>query len=63
MNTKQFFQEFLKPEQAAKEAKVNVFTIYRWIKVGKMTVIRINPSVFLINRKDFREFLKKRRIR
>jgi len=63
MNTKQFFQEFFKPEQAAKEAKVCVFTIYRWIKARKLTAIRINPSVFLINRKDFREFLKKRKTR
>ena len=51
------------PDQISKKLKVSVFTVYRWIKSGKLKVIKLTPRVFRIEEKDLKEFLNKRKIK
>lgn len=51
-------EEFITAEEAAKILKVNIMTIYRYIKVGKLRAYKIG-RVFRIKRRDFEEFLEK----
>jgi len=48
----------LTPDQISKKLKVSIFTVYRWIKSGKLKAIKITPRVFRIEEKDLKEFLK-----
>lgn len=59
MKTKDFLNKLLTPEQVAKKLSVSIFTVYRWIKVGKLKVIKLTPRVFRIEEKDLKDFIKK----
>ena len=51
----------LTPEQVSKKLKVSVFTVYRWIKAGKLKAIKLTPRVFRIEDKELNAFLNKRK--
>jgi len=52
-------KELLTPEQVAKKLGVSIFTIYRYIKAGKLKTIKYTARNFRISEKDFKEFLEK----
>ena len=56
MATKQ--REFYKAEELAQKLEVNIMTIYRYIKAGKLRAYKIGKE-FRISKKDFDNFLKK----
>lgn len=49
----------LTPEQISKKLKVSIFTVYRWIKAGKLKAIKLTPRVFRIEEKELKIFIKK----
>ena len=49
----------LTPDDISKKLKVSVFTVYRWIKAGKLKAIKLTPRVFRITEKDLNQFIKK----
>ena len=49
----------LTPDQISKKLKISVFTVYRWIKAGKLRAIKITPRLFRIEEKDLNDFIKK----
>ncbi len=51
--------QLLTPAQVAKRLSVSIFTVYRWIKAGKLKAIKFTPRVFRIDEKDLNQFLKK----
>jgi len=53
----------LTPDQVSKKLKVSVFTVYRWIKSGKLKAIKITPRVFRIDEKDLKSFIDKREVK
>lgn len=48
--------EFYKAEDLARDLKVNIMTIYRYIKAGKLRAHKIGKE-FRIDRKEFERFL------
>ena len=48
----------LTPDDISKKLKVSVFTVYRWIKAGKLKAIKFTPRVFRITEKDLNQFIK-----
>lgn len=52
--------EFLTTEEVAETLKVNIMTVYRWIKAGKLRAYKIGKE-FRIGKKEFSEFLNKSR--
>jgi putative resolvase len=48
--------EFYKAEDLARDLKVNIMTIYRYIKAGKIKAHKIGKE-FRIDRKEFERFL------
>ena len=59
MNTQNMAQndEFYRAEDLAEKLKVNIMTIYRYIKAGKLKAYKIGKE-FRIDRKEFDSFLK-----
>lgn len=53
MKTKQFY----KAEDLAEKLDVNIMTIYRYIKAGKLKAYKIGKE-FRIDKKEFNKFLK-----
>lgn len=51
-------KEFYKPEDLAELLEVNIMTIYRYIKAGKLKGIKIGRG-FRIEKKEFQDFLKR----
>lgn len=51
-------KEFYKAEDLAKLLDVNIMTIYRYIKAGKLCAYKIGKE-FRIERTEFEHFLKK----
>lgn len=51
-------KEFYKTEEIASLLQVNVMTIYRYIKAGKLKAYKIGRE-FRINKNDFNNFLDK----
>lgn len=49
---------FYTAEELAKELKVNIMTIYRYIKAKKLKAYKIGKE-FRIDRKEFQSFLNK----
>ena len=49
-------EEFLTAEEVAKTLKVNIMTIYRWIKAGKIGAYKIGKE-FRIDKKALDSFL------
>ena len=54
--------KFLKAQEVAEALKVNIMTIYRYIKAGKLTAYKTGKE-FRIKEKDFNEFLEKRKVK
>lgn len=50
--------DFYLVEELADKLRVNKMTIYRWIKAGKLTAIRIGKH-YRITKDDFEAFLKR----
>ena len=46
-------------EQVAKKLGVSIFTVYRYIKAGKLKAIKYTERNFRIDEKDLNQFLKK----
>ncbi len=59
MKPNRFLNELLTPEQISKKLRVSIFTVYRWIKSGKLKAIKLTPRLFRIDEKDLNQFLKK----
>ena len=53
------FKKLSTPEQIAKRQRVSIFTIYRWIKSGKLKAVKLHARHFFIEEKDLKKFLKK----
>jgi len=51
-------KEFYTAQELADKLRVNIMTIYRYIKAGKLKVYKIGKE-FRIDKNDFDEFLKK----
>jgi putative molybdopterin biosynthesis protein len=49
-------QEFLTAEEVAEVLKVNIMTIYRYIKAGKLQAYKLGKN-FRIDKKEFDRFL------
>ena len=51
-------KEFYKAEDLAKLLEVNIMTIYRYIKAGRLKAYKIGKE-FRINKEEFNNFLNK----
>lgn len=51
-------QEFYKAKDLAENLDMNVMTIYRYIKAGKLKAYKIGKE-FRINKNEFQSFFKK----
>ncbi len=51
-------KEFMTAEETADILKVNIMTIYRYIKAGKIKAYKIGKE-FRIDKKEFNKFLDK----
>ena len=51
-------KEFYKAEDLAEKLDVNIMTIYRYIKAGRLMAYKIGKE-FRIDKKEFGTFLKK----
>lgn len=51
-------QEFYLAEELAEKLRVNIMTIYRYIKSGKLEAYKIGKE-FRIDKGEFQSFLKK----
>lgn len=50
-------KDFYKAEDLAKKLDVNIMTIYRYIKAGRLTAYKIGKE-FRIDKSEFNRFLK-----
>ena len=50
-------KEFYKAEELAEKLEVNIMTIYRYIKAGRLKAYKIGKE-FRIDREEFEGFLK-----
>jgi excisionase family DNA binding protein len=55
-------KEFYKTEELASLLQVNVMTIYRYIKAGKLKAYKLGRG-FRIDKKDFDDFLNKMKVK
>lgn len=51
-------KEFYTAEELAEKLRVNIMTIYRYIKAGKLKAYKIGKD-FRIDKKEFNKFLDK----
>ena len=51
-------KEFYTAKELAKKLRVNIMTIYRYIKAGKLKAYKIGKE-FRIEKKEFQRFLSK----
>jgi len=51
-------QEFYTAQELANKLRVNIMTIYRYIKAGKLKAYKIGKE-FRIDKKEFQRFLDK----
>lgn len=51
-------KEFYKAEELAEKLQVNIMTIYRYIKAGKLNAYKIGKE-YRIGKNEFETFLKK----
>lgn len=54
-------REFYTAEELAEKLRVNIMTIYRYIKAGKLKAYKLGKE-FRIGKKEFNSFLKKSKI-
>ena len=55
-------KEFYTAKELAKKLRVNIMTIYRYIKAGKLRAYKMSKE-FRIEKKEFNNFLKKIKIK
>lgn len=55
-------KEFYTARELAEKLRVNIMTIYRYIKAGKLKVHKIGKE-FRIDKKEFNKFLNKAKIK
>lgn len=55
-------KEFYTAQELAEKLRVNIMTIYRYIKAGKLKAHKIGKE-FRINRKEFNNFLNKTKLK
>ena len=55
-------QEYYIAKELAEKLRVNIMTIYRYIKAGKLKVYKIGKE-FRIEKKEFQRFLDKVKMR
>ncbi len=55
-------QEFYTARELADKLRVNIMTIYRYIKAGKLKAYKIGKE-FRIDKKEFHNFLNKAKIK
>jgi len=53
----------LTPKQVANKLSVSEYTIWRYIKAGKLKAIKLTKRNFRIDEKDLVQFLKKHKTR
>jgi len=53
--------KLLTPKQVANKLGVSEFTIWRYIKAGKLKAIKLTKRNFRIEEKDLMQFLNKRK--
>ena len=64
MKAETFLKQLLTPKQVAKRLGLkSEFTIYRYIKAGKLKAIKLTARNFRIDEKDLNEFIKKHKIK
>jgi len=52
--------ELLKPKQIADELKLNIETVYRYIRSQQLHVVRLSAREFRIRRSELTRFLRER---
>ena len=60
INNKQ--KEFYTAKELAEKLRVNIMTIYRYIKAGKLKSYKIGKE-FRVDKKEFQRFLNKTKIK
>ena len=55
-------REFYTAQELAEKLRVNIMTIYRYIKAGKLKAYKIGKE-FRIDKKEFQRFLNKTKIK
>ena len=55
-------QEFYTTQELAEKLRVNIMTIYRYIKAGKLKAHKIGKE-FRVDKKEFQRFLDKTKIK
>jgi excisionase family DNA binding protein len=55
-------EQLYTPQEVADYLKVDVRTVYRWLREGKMNAIRFQRE-YRIGESDLRDFLERRRTR
>ena len=55
-------KEFYTAGELAKKLRVNIMTIYRYIKAGKIKAYKIGKE-FRIDKKEFKKFLNKTKVK
>jgi len=55
-------QEFYTTQELAEKLRVNIMTIYRYIKAGKLKSYKIGKE-FRVDKKEFQRFLNKTKIK
>ena len=53
--------KLLTPKQVANKLSISEYTIWRYIKAGKLKAIKLTKRNFRIEEKDLTQFLKKRK--
>jgi len=62
MKAETFLKQLLTPKQTAKRLGLkSEWTIYRYIKSGKLKAIKLSARNFRIEEKDLKQFIKKHR--
>jgi len=51
--------KFYTPKQVAKILAVSDFTVWRYIKAGKLKAVKLTARNFRIEEKDLKQFIKK----
>jgi len=55
-------QEFYTTQELAEKLRVNIMTIYRYIKAGKLKSYKIGKE-FRVDKKEFQRFLNKTKVK
>jgi len=59
MKAEKVLKQLLTPVQVAEMLGLSEFTIYRYIKAGKIKTIKLTPRNFRIEKEELKKFLEK----